>query len=683
MEKTRVSKSINDIVGDNVKKLAQLFPAAVKDGEVDFEALKEELGQFTEVDSEKYELTWAGKKNAKKIAQEDVVGRTLKFIPKDSKNADTTENLYIEGDNLEVLKLLRQNYYSAIKMIYIDPPYNTGGDFVYNDTFEMNKNKSDIAEGFTNEYGEKYIVNKFSTNRFHATWISMMYSRLKIAKDLLVDEGAIFVHIDEGEFFNLKKILDEIYGENCFINAITIKTKVAGVSGSFMGKSLQNNTEYILVYCKNSDVFNIKKMPEKRKELMDFIDMYAKEGKSWKYTSVLKYVDEGQYVKTIEAGNGDEIRIYKHEKYEVESIKKIADNEFGGDLKQAYYKYIDRIFRTTNAQTSTRTRVIEETKDIDNEIISIEYVPTKGKNAGTVTRIYYKDKVRNMVTYLKEVVSVEEDGIFKLDNAGNLWDDINYNNLASEAGLTFPNGQKPIQLLNRIIDMFETEGVFLDFFSGSSSMAHAVMKANAEDGGTRRFIMIQIPELCEEKSEPYKAGYKNICEIGKERIRRAGYKIKSEHPDADIDIGFKVFRTADTNIKWNSIMDMGQIDIEQMEYKPDLLDFMPNVNDVDVVYELMLRQRDVPLSESLEQLSDIGSRTYLYASSYLVCLETEITEELVSKLAEIDPLPIKFIFRDSAFKDDIALKDETFRRLKALIEKNAETNKPAYTVEFI
>ena len=683
MEKTRVSKSINDIVGDNVKKLAQLFPAAVKDGEVDFEALKEELGQFTEVDSEKYELTWAGKKNAKKIAQEDVVGRTLKFIPKDSKNADTTENLYIEGDNLEVLKLLRQNYYGAIKMIYIDPPYNTGGDFVYNDTFEMNKNKSDIAEGFTNEYGEKYIVNKSSTNRFHATWISMMYSRLKIAKDLLVDEGAIFVHIDEGEFFNLKKILDEIYGENCFINAITIKTKVAGVSGSFMGKSLQNNTEYILVYCKNSDMFNIKKMPEKRKELMDFIDMYAKEGKSWKYTSVLKYVDEGQYVKTIEAGNGDEIRIYKHEKYEVESIKKIADNEFGGDLKQAYYKYIDRIFRTTNAQTSTRTRVIEETKDIDNEIISIEYVPTKGKNAGIVTRIYYKDKVRNMVTYLKEVVSVEEDGIFKLDNAGNLWDDINYNNLASEAGLTFPNGQKPIQLLNRIIDMFETEGVFLDFFSGSSSMAHAVMKANAEDGGTRRFIMIQIPELCEEKSEPYKAGYKNICEIGKERIRRAGDKIKSEHPDADIDIGFKVFRTADTNIKWNSIMDMGQIDIEQMEYKPDLLDFMPNVNDVDVVYELMLRQRDVPLSESLEQLSDIGSRTYLYASSYLVCLETEITEELVSKLAEIDPLPIKFIFRDSAFKDDIALKDETFRRLKALIEKNAETNKPAYTVEFI
>ena len=174
-----------------------------------------------------------------------------------------------------------------------------------------------------------------------------------------------------------------------------------------------------------------------------------------------------------------------------------------------------------------------------------------------------------------------------------------------------------------------------------------------------------------------------ICEIGKERIRRAGDKIKSEYPDTDLDIGFKVFRTADTNIKWNSLIDRGQLDITQLELTPDLMDFIPGAKDVDIVYELMLRQRDVALSETLEQLSEIGSRTYLYASSYLVCLETEITEKLVSKLAALDPLPIKFIFRDSAFKDDISLKDETFRRLKALIEKNAGRNRPAYTVEFI
>lgn len=195
--------------------------------------------------------------------------------------------------------------------------------------------------------------------------------------------------------------------------------------------------------------------------------------------------------------------------------------------------------------------------------------------------------------------------------------------------------------------------------------------------------MVQLREECDEKSEAYKQGYKNICEVGKERIRRAGDKIKLENPDADIDIGFKVFRVADTNIKWNSLMDMGQLNVSQIESTPDLMDFMPNTKDIDVVYELMLRQRDVALSESVELLSDIGNRTYLYASSFLVCLETEVTESLVEKIAAIDPLPIKFIFRDSAFKDDIALKDETFRRLKALVEKNSGESKPTYTVEFI
>lgn len=253
--------------------------------------------------------------------------------------------------------------------------------------------------------------------------------------------------------------------------------------------------------------------------------------------------------------------------------------------------------------------------------------------------------------------------------------------LGSQDIFPYPKPTELVKILTKLST--KEDDIIMDFFSGAATTANSIMKQNADDNMKRKFILIQLPEACREDTEAYKFNYHTICEIGKERIRRAGDKIKSEHPDADIDIGFKVFRTADTNIKWNSLMDKGQTDIKQMEYKPDLIDFMPDTNDVDVVYELMLRQRDVPLSESLEQLSDIGSRTYLYASSYLVCLETEITEELVSKLAEIDPLPIKFIFRDSAFKDDIALKDETFRRLKALIEKNAGTNKPAYTVEFI
>lgn len=272
-----------------------------------------------------------------------------------------------------------------------------------------------------------------------------------------------------------------------------------------------------------------------------------------------------------------------------------------------------------------------------------------------------------------------------------LWNDIDGNKKATRDVRALFQGKKvfdyakPRELINRIFQItpnLQKNDIVLDFFAGSATTADAVM-SYAIDGVKIKYILVQYPEECNENTEAYKNGYSNICEIGKERIRRAGDKIKVEHPEADIDIGFKVFRTAYTNIKWNSLLNMGQMDVEQMEYTPDLVDFMPNVNDVDVVYELMLRQRDVPLSETLEQLSDIGSRTYLYASSYLVCLETEITEKLISKLAEIDPLPIKFIFRDSAFKDDIALKDETFRRLKALIEKNAGTNKLAYTVEFI
>lgn len=254
-------------------------------------------------------------------------------------------------------------------------------------------------------------------------------------------------------------------------------------------------------------------------------------------------------------------------------------------------------------------------------------------------------------------------------------------NLFGKDVFEFP---KPTILLKTLIRTGSYENdIVLDFFSGSCSTVQALFEINIEMKINRKFIMVQLPELCKDNSEAQRLGYQYICQVAIERIKKAGQKIKSEHPDADIDIGFKVFRTADTNIKWNSLMDLGQVNMSQLEYTPDLIDFMPGAKDVDIVYELMLRQRDVALSETLEQLSDIGSRTYLYASSYLVCLETEITEELVSKLAELDPLPIKFIFRDSAFKDDIALKDETFRRLKALIEKNAGTNKPAYTVEFI
>ena len=249
MEEKKVSQQINDIVGDNVKMLASLFPSAVKDGEVDFDALREELGQFQEVSTEKYEFTWAGKKKAKQLAQSDIVGRSLKIKTDECINESTTQNLYIEGDNLEVLKLIRQNYYGAIKVIFIDPPYNTGADFVYKDSFQIERSDSDVAEGMMDEDGERYAVNSKSQNRFHATWLTNMYARLKVARDLLADDGAIFISIDYNECYNLKKISDEIFGEDCFVCGITWRSSDNSNNDA---KQFSNDHNEILVYSKTA-----------------------------------------------------------------------------------------------------------------------------------------------------------------------------------------------------------------------------------------------------------------------------------------------------------------------------------------------------------------------------------------------------------------------------------------------
>ena len=650
----KVPQQINDIVGDNVKKLAQLFPSVVKDGEVDFEALKEELGQYEEVGSEKYELTWAGKKNAKKIAQEDVIGRTLKFIPEDSKDADTTENLYIEGDNLEVLKLLRQNYYGAIKMIYIDPPYNTGNDFVYNDSFEMSESESNIVEGTISVVGEKYVINSASTNKYHAKWLSMLYSRLKIAKDLLSDDGIISISIDEHEFENLIKLCKEVFGEQNYIGSIVVKSNPRG---SMSTAELASLHEYLVLFAKSRNDVNIIGHALSENMLSEY--KYEDDGGKYRLLGLRM---RGGFWRRSERPNLY-FPIY------------VNPNTGGVSLKKNYEFPEEALPIQPSTMEDGTWRWSKDKILLNSDQIIGRQVSRQGELEWD---IFQKD-------YLSR-------GETRRTKAKSIWDEseINYQNgteevkrLLGKAGVF--DYSKPVFLIKQIMNMLDLNNgdIVLDFFSGAATTAQAVFEYNIENNAQLFFGLVQLPELCDEKTEAYKSGYTNICEIGKERIRRAGDKIKSEHPDADIDIGFKVFRTADTNIKWNSLMDMGQVDMNQLEYTPDLVDFMPDANDIDVVYELMLRQRDVALSEMLEQLTDIGSRTYLYASSYLVCLETQITQELVGKLAELDPLPIKFIFRDSAFKDDIALKDETFRRLKALIEKNAGTNKPTYTVEFI
>ena len=655
MEEKKVSQQINDIVGDNVKKLAALFPSVVKDGEVDFEALREELGQFKEVSSEKYELTWAGKKNAKKLAQEDVVGRTLKYYPEESVNPETTENLYIEGDNLEVLKLLRQNYYGAVKMIYIDPPYNTGNDFIYNDTFSMSRKEDEVASGIVGEDGEKYTKNKSSQNRYQANWLNMMYPRLKISRDILQDDGVIAISIDEHEINNLKMICDEIFSsENC----LGIIANINNPKGRSDDKYVATAHEYIVIYAKN----------------VSLVDWHGFEPTEEKIIKRYNKIDE------------------KGKKYREIDLRKTGENDLREDRPNLfYYFYYNeatgdcypsrdekcpdgyiKIYPQREDGKEGNWRWGLETSQLNMDMLIPKYMPNR-----RVWGIMEKD-------YLEGRSLIKPTSAWNFKDVNSERGSEAFTDLGFDKRL-FPK-PKPIGTIYRLFDLAlgkNSHEIVLDFFSGSGTTAEALYKFNAERDSNNRFIIMQYPERCAEVSYAHEAGYKNICEIGKERIIRSGKKILEDYPNRELDVGFRVLKSSNTNIKWNTIRLDGQINITQTEYTPDLMDFMPNSKDEDIVYELILRQRDVPLSESLEKIANIGQRTFLYADSYLVCLESKITEVMVDKLASLEPVPVKFIFRDSAFGDDIALKDETFRRLKAVIEKNAGDTKVSYTVEFI
>ena len=639
----KIPQTISDPVNDNIQKLAALFPSAVKDGELDIDALKQELGEFTEAGPEKYDLTWAGKQQARQIAFEPIVGKTLQFVPEDSKQPDTTENLFIEGDNLEVLKLLRQNYYGAVKLICIDPPYNTGHDFIYNDNFKMSRDESDMAQGDMSDLGERYTRNRKDHNRYHANWLNMMYPRLRVAKDLLRDDGVIFICIDDGEVDNLRKICDEIFGENNFIDTIIWKKRYGGGAKE---KYLITLHEYVLMYVKNISVLDNIYVPLTEKSIKRYY----------------KLTDNNSKVRG------------PYRTHPLEATKSM------GERKNLVFD----IPAPDGTMVSPKRQWLWEKERVKKALEKNELEFIKGRNGdwSVHTKQYLKD----------------EDGTIRKGKAFSIIDDIYTQHGTNETINLFGHAQyfsfpKPSKFIQRLLEVGLGESkvdIVLDFFAGSATAAHATTQLNAEDGGNRKYIMVQLPEPCDETSEAFKAKYKNICDIGKERIRRAGDKILEDNKDKDgienLDIGFKVFRVADTNINWLH-QDLKGYDLfdhyDKNASDKDKLDFMPGFTDLDVVYEIMLRQTDIPLSSKVIQLSDIGQRTYMFADSFVVCLEQDITRDLVNRLAAIEPLPVKFVFRDSAFDDNIALKDETFRRLNALIEKNSGGENPAYIVEFI
>lgn len=465
MEYTKVRQQMNDVVGDNVKKLGQLFPSAVKDGEVDFDALKEELGQFTEVDSEKYELTWAGKKNAKKIAQEDVVGRTLKFIPEDSKDTDTTENLYIEGDNLEVLKLLRQNYYGTIQAIYIDPPYNTGNDFIYDDDYSQSITEYMIDSGVADNGGNRLVKNMDATGRFHSNWCSMIYSRLRIAHDLLKEDGIIFISIDDNEAYNLKKICDEIFGAENYLNEFAWVSNITGrqISGCGAAKTWES----ILVYAKNS--FNSYGLN---------IDItFAKNKMPDTYKGFNKDIREDERGKFAV---GD--TLYNHNrKFNEETRPNLVFSIFynpdteeitTGNIGEAKDGYVE-IPPHMNGDGVHKYHAWRWSKSkIANESYDLIVLPNSKNGYEVYTRIRDFNS-----TLLKDLITNISNGDAEVQKLFN--------------GKKYFDYPKSVDLIKAILGSLPFhDGIYMDFFAGSSTTAHAIMELNAEDGGNRKYILV-------------------------------------------------------------------------------------------------------------------------------------------------------------------------------------------------
>ena len=638
---------------ENYKKLAEMFPNAVTEaidettgkvvGAIDKDVLMQEIScKVVDGNEERYQFTWPDKKKSVLLANAPI-NKTLRPCREESVDFDGTENLYIEGDNLEVLKLLQETYLGKIKMIYIDPPYNTGNDFVYEDDFAENTDEYLANSGQFDDEGNRLVQNTESNGRFHTDWLNMIYPRLKLAKDLLSDDGVIFISIDDNEYENLTKLGNEVFGEANFINIVTVKTKIGGVSGSSEGKSLKDATEFIMIWAKNKTMLEFNPTYIKQK-LFDRIKSYETEGKSWKYTSIMTKLDGKEVIKTDEKRN---IVYYGYRTLETMSITAFAKQQ-GITEEDVYNKYADRIFQTTNAQSSVRQTVMKETAKFDYPMYGCEYVPIKGKNEGSTIEILYKGEQRRMMMFLSNAVSRIDGTYYYLDKITTLWDDIQYNNLTKEGNIEFPNGKKPIKLLQRIIELTcDKDSIILDFFSGSASTAHAVLQLNAEDGGKRKFIMVQIPEETSEKSEAYKAGYKNICEIGKERIRRAAKKIAEENPKVKFDGGFRVLKLDSSNMK-------------DVYYNPEdfysyfLDNLVDNIKEdrtpEDLLFQVML-DLGILLSSKIEESVIGGKKVFNVENNYLIaCFDENVTEDVITEIAKHKPY--YFVMRDSSMAND-------------------------------
>lgn len=652
-----------DGVDLNINRLKQLFPNCVVEsrGEnnelklaVDFEILKQELsGELIEA-TERYQINWPGKYEALLNANSPIA-KTMRPELSESLNFESTKNIFIEGDNLDALKLLQETYLNKIKLIYIDPPYNTGNDFLYEDDFSETSEEFLIKSNQKNEEGIKLVANTETNGRFHSDWLSMMYSRLKLARNLMSDDGVIFISIDDGELASLKRMCDEIFSEENHINTITVKMKnVAGASGGGEDKKLKKNIEYLLAYAKDYASLAPFKNAYTYTPIGELVQQYRDDGVSWKYTTALIYEGDKEYVGSTVDGEGNEIKIYKRSNPIIKSISQIMSDE-KIDESEAYKKYARKLFQTAMPQSSIRPRVMSKVKELglQGDFYSIEYVPRSGRNKGNVYEQFYKGDTFRLLAWLSDV-SEEIDGVlYKKDMQGTLWDFVGETkNLTKEGGIAFPNAKKPLAMIKRLLEMqSDNDSIILDFFAGSSTTAHAVMAVNAEDNGSRKFIMVQLPELCDPKSESYQEGFKKISDISKERIRRAGKKIADESQTTapDLDIGFRVLKIDSSNFS-------------EVYYNPDavsqdlLSDQADNVKSDrtpdDLLFQVLL-DWGVDLSLPIQKETIHGNDVYFVDQNALAaCFDSKggVDEEFVKELAKKQPLRV--VFRDAGFKSD-------------------------------
>lgn len=595
---------------ENFKKLAAMFPNAVtetidENGEVvraiDKDVLMQEIScKVVDGNEERYQFTWPDKKKSVLLANAPI-NKTLRPCREESVDFDNTENLYIEGDNLEVLKLLQETYLGKIKMIYIDPPYNTGHDFVYSDTFAQSMEEYVSNSGQLDDEGNVLFQNTESSGRFHTDWLNMIYPRLKLAKTLLSEDGLIFISIDENEVENLKKMCNEVFGESNFLTCVTRATGTP-TGGGFDG--LVNELDYMLIYAKNSveATINGLEMSEEDSKIYDQVD------------------EQGRYL--------------------IRPLRRTGGEDRREDRPTMFFPII--------APDGTEVYPLGPTGYESRWICSPDTAQKLAENNMLAWKQVKKDGKTKWQVYQK----------FYLENRkkapGNLWTDVEGNKKAtrdvreifdSKKIFDFP---KPVGFLKKAISIgADDDSIIMDFFSGSATTAQAVIQLNAEDGGNRKFVMVQLPEIPDEKSEAYKAGYKNICEIGKERIRRAAKKIAEENPEAQFDGGFRVLKCDSSNMK--------EVYYNPAEYEPSLFSRLEdNIKEdrtpEDLLFQVML-DLGVLLSSKIEETTIAGKKVFNVEDNYLIaCFDDNVTEEVITEIAK--QKPYYFVMRDSSMAND-------------------------------